>query len=177
MGSFLAYNSYYRRDKVENINDDDERRPESMSLEGPLTLWLGLVVLAALLQLVVVPLVSARGATSFNAYFDSFAKYVIYFPGMIVLPLITALWIGERASYLGKKKSFIAYKGIANALYAAIVYIVAIIIIYIIMTIEKTGVLATMNYINFATYIIIVPLAISIAVTPLFAVLSASRRS
>ncbi len=161
---------------MENNEDSSKKEITVVSLEGPLTLWIGLLVMAALLQLVAIPIANARGHTDFNSYFDQFANYVIYMPGIIVLPLVVSLWVGERVSFLGNKKSFVAYKGLANALYMVMVYVISVLIIYIIMFNQKVGVLSSMSPQVFVEYLILVPVSISVIIVPLFAVLSAARR-
>ncbi len=175
----LAYDSRDRNDKLENRDDTEKGNGVSgvtVSLEEPLTFWIGMLVIAALLQLVAIPLATARGQTGLNNYMNEFADYAIYIPGIIILPLLAAVWIGERVSYLKKKKSIIAYKGVMNAIYASLVYVIAIFVIYLIMTEQKLGVLAHIGMLAFIEYFIIVPFVINVVIVPLFAVLSAERR-
>jgi hypothetical protein len=174
----LAYDSYYKRDKMENLDENGkkEKEPVTISLQGPLTFWIGILVIATMLQTLAIPLANMQNRTALNKYFDEFANYVLYIPGILILPLITALWVGERVSYLDRKKSTIAYKGVLNALYISMIYAAAIVIIYIIMIIQKTGTLSTLSTLTFAEYLILIPLGINIVVIPLFAVLSGARR-
>jgi hypothetical protein len=175
----LAYDSYYQRDETEEIKDSKtEKKPDvaTVSIAGPLIFWIGLLVIGAVLQLVAIPLAKTYNHTAFDAYFNTFANYVIYIPGLLILPLVASLWIGDRVSYVDRKKSLIAYKGIINALYAAMVYAVAIFIIYFIMQFKDIGVLAMLNMTTFAEYLIAIPIIITLVMVPLFAVLSAARR-
>jgi hypothetical protein len=175
----LAYDSAYKRDKQENIKDDkkEEKVPENADLGGPLTFWIGILVLATLLQLIAIPIANYSGHTAFNSYLNEFADYAIYIPGILVLPLIVSVWIGERVSYLSKKSSSIAYKGIINSLYSSMIYIVSITIIYIIMVVQKAGVIWSLSPEIFAERLILIPVLISIILVPLFAILSAARRN
>ena len=94
---------------------------------------------------------------------------MIFIPGIIVLPLIAARWIGDKVSNsIGNDKTALASKGIINALYAAMVYIITITIIYIIMVYLDAG-LSKVTSITFIEYLITVPLAIIVVVVPLFA--------
>jgi hypothetical protein len=173
----VAYDSYYRKDKLENREETEKKeQPINISLEAPLTFWIGLLVLAALIQFVAIPIANARGHTALNPYFNEFADYIIFIPGILVLPLITAVWIGERVSYIKKNNSFRVYKGVINAIYASLVYMISILVIYIIMTEQHIGVLSSMTPLMFAEYLIAIPVVICVIVVPLFAVLSAERR-
>jgi small-conductance mechanosensitive channel len=174
----LAYDSYSKSVGVLVDPKDDKKTNIDVSLGGPLGFWIGVLVIAALIQLVLVPFAAVYGNSSFNPYLTSFAIYAIYLPGVIVLPMITSLWIGDRvSSSFGKKtKSTIVSKGLINALYSVLVYAVTIVIIYIVMRFLDAGVLAAMSPYTFAEYMIGIPFAITIVIIPLFALLSAARR-
>ncbi len=174
----LAYDNYYKRETMPDMEDGDKKKEEiiAVSIAGPLAFWVGILIIAALLQLAAIPFANSYKHTAFNVYFNDFANYAIYIPGIIVLPLIVSLWIGDRVSYLDRKKSFVAYKGLVNALYTAIVYTVSIFIIYIIMQSQNVGVLSSFNYIKFGEYLVLIPIAINIVMIPLFALLSSARR-
>ncbi len=174
----LAYDSYYKRDKLENRDEDkkEEKETTTVSLGGPLGLWIGLLIFATLIQLIAIPVANLSGHTALNNYLNEFADYLIYIPGILILPLIVSIWIGERVSYLSKKSSTIAYKGLINALYASMIYIVSITIIYIIMVVQRAGVLWSLSPELFAERLILIPVLISVILVPLFAMLSAARR-
>ena len=159
----LAYDSYYKRTDDEQATDKDKdktatAKPQStkVSITGPLTFWIGILLIAALLQLVAIPFANSYSHTVFNNYFNDFANYVLYIPGLIVLPLIVALWVGDRVSYVeSNNKSFIVSKGVVNALYTSLVYIVSIFIIYLIMSLVKLGVLHSLTLLPFVEYLIL----------------------
>lgn len=158
---------------------DPNKKPKTIStisLSGPMTLWIGLLIIAAALQLGAIPFAAHYGHTGFNSYFNEFANYILYVPGFIALPLIASLWIGERVSTLGKDKSFVAMKGLVNAIYCSIIYGISILIIYIAMVMEKTAPLGTMSNMMFAEYIIGVPVVITLVIIPLFAIIASARR-
>ncbi|MFI5412623.1 MAG: hypothetical protein ACHQX1_01910 [Candidatus Micrarchaeales archaeon] len=177
----MAYNSYYKREQDDAVDsaggieeqDKQQNKKTSVSIEEPMALWVGLLVIGALLQLVAIPFAVSYQRTMFNTYFNDFANFVVYIPGIFVLPLIVALWIGEKVSYLSEK---ILYKGLIHGIYASVVYAATITIIYFIMELQHTGVLANVGPLRFLEYVIIAPFVISIVVTPLFAKLSAERR-
>jgi len=175
----LGYNSYYKKSDDETldavgIDPEKKDKPDtSVSIGGPLMLWIGLLVFGVLLQLVFVPFGAAYHRTAFNSYFNFFADFVIYVPGIFILPLLISLWIGERVSYL---KERIGYKALIHAVYAAVIYIVTIVIIYFVMKLQGSGALVAVNTVTFLEYVVGVPLLILLVITPLFAKLSAARR-
>ncbi|MDE1871113.1 MAG: hypothetical protein KGI06_02630 [Candidatus Micrarchaeota archaeon] len=171
----MAYDSYYRKDKAEN---KEERKDEevTISIESPLMFWVGLLLIAALLQLVILPFASHYGRVLFKGVLEDFANYLIYIPGIVVMPLVISLWVGDRVSYIRKGSQVLAYKGLLNALYTSLVYSISIFIIYILMRFSNGGVLANLSVVTFSEYLIVIPFAINMIVIPIFAILSAERR-
>lgn len=147
----------------------------TVSLGGPLTFWIGLIVIAVVIQLVAIPFATSYGHGSFNSYLNSFATYVLYLPGIVALPLITALWVGDRISSVDKKKSTIAVKGLINAIYCILIYAIAIFIVYLLELMQKLAPLGTMSTLTFVEYMIAAPGVIVLVIVPLFALLSAAR--
>lgn len=178
----MAYDSYYKRDKSESADSkkDDKKEPKekevTISLSGPLTLWIGLLIIATLIQLVGVPIASFVKLGFINNYLNEFADYLLYIPGLLVIPLIVAVWMGELLSYVSEKSSVIAYRSLINSLYASMIYVVSITIIYIIMMVQKAGVLWALSPVVFAEQLLLIPFLITLIIVPLFAILSAARR-
>ncbi|MGI0100567.1 MAG: hypothetical protein ACREBH_02510 [Candidatus Micrarchaeaceae archaeon] len=173
----MGFDSYYNRSDLDNKDGESEKKGlMSISVEEPLAFWIGLIAIGAIMQLLAIPLATSYGHTAFNIYMNQFAGYVIYIPGIVVLPLIVSMWIGDRVSYLDRKKTNVARKGLINAIYAVIVYVVSILILYVIMNYLHAGVLSALSMDMFFKYVVAVPCIIVIVIVPLFAVVSAARR-
>lgn len=173
----MANDSFYKREAEYKDAKEQEKVNISVNLAGPLGFWIGILLIATLIQLVFIPIAIAYNSATFNPYLNSFAEYAIYMPGVIVLPLIASVWIGERVSgsFGDKKKGILVSKSLINALYSILVYAVTIFIIYIVMRFLNAGVLAGMDPLSFVEYMIAVPFVISMVIIPLFALLSAAR--
>lgn len=178
----MAYDSYYRRseeaaDMAEvNPKNVKEKKVATVGLFGPMGFWVGLLVLAALIQLLAIPFATGYGHTEFNPYLNDFASYVLYLPGIIALPLIISLWIGDRVSGIANSKSTVAEKGFVNAVYCVLIYAVSIFIIYLVLGMQKLAPLGVMSTTMFVEYMIGVPAVITLVIVPLFAVLSSARK-
>ncbi len=173
----MAYDSSYRRESDLEVPGEAKKGTDvKVGLSGPLSFWVGIIVIAALIQLLVIPFTVQFGNPSLNPYLNTFANYVLYMPGVIVIPLIAAVWIGDHvSSSIGNNKKLLVSKGIMNALYSSLIYIVSIFIIYLVMQNMQVGALASIGIVSFLEYLIVVPLAIEIVIVPIFALLSASR--
>ncbi|MDE1856932.1 MAG: hypothetical protein KGH98_02495 [Candidatus Micrarchaeota archaeon] len=152
---------------------------EEPSIFGPIILWVVILAAATILELVVGPMLSGIGQGAASAL-QSIVNYILYMPGIIVLPIIMAIWIGEIvASFKSISMKNVAQVSLVNAVYTAIIYAITIFILYIIIetvspaspigqTFGKQDVLP-LNLIG-------VPVAIVIVLIPLFATLSVFRR-
>ena len=177
-------NAYEPRRKTVNRADSDgeEREPEKraetndVQIAAPLTFWIGFLVFAVILVAVVVPVANSLGISSMDKYITQIASYIVYLPGSIILPLIAALLIGERVGESKKKSGVVLYSGVINALYAILVYIVAIFIIYLAARYSGAGFLSSVNLTDFIEYLIVIPVVITVVLVPLFALISYARR-
>jgi hypothetical protein len=171
-----GYNSYYKREPEEMLPE----KPKSITnikLAGPMLFWVGLIIIAVIFQVVAIPFAMNYGRTNFNGYINAFANSVLYTPGIVILPLMVSLWIGDRVSFITGTKSHIAMKGVLNAAYSIMIYTVAIVIAYIIMTTQQRGVFYGMTMPFFVLWMILIPALINITIIPIFAVLSSIRRN
>ena len=171
----VAYDSASKKEKELEV-PGGKNAEVRVSLSGPLGFWIGILVVAALIQLVAIPFATQYGNPSFNSYLNTFANYVLYIPGLIVLPLIASVWIGDHVSNsIGNRKKLLVSKGLINALYSALIYTITVFIIYVVMQYAQRGALAAVGVVPFLEYLVAVPFAIVIVIVPIFALLSASR--
>jgi hypothetical protein len=148
-----------------------------LSLVGPLAFWIGFLIIAMILD------IAAAYAAQYDfglvSYLAKTANSIIYMPGAIVLPLVASLWMGVRVGRVSNKPRTVLYAGLVNALYALIVYIISISVVYLILMYANpsaiSGLKITLGI--FLEYLIAAPAAITIILVPLFSTLSAVRRS
>ncbi|HVC58403.1 MAG TPA: hypothetical protein VND15_02930 [Candidatus Acidoferrales bacterium] len=173
-----------KRKTLAHEPEEEERMKEQakkvetneVQIAAPLTFWIGFLVLGVILVAVVVPVANTLGVGSMDKYVTLIANYIIYLPGSIILPLVAALLIGERVGASKKKSGVVLYSGVINALYAILVYIVAIFIIYLAVKYSGSSFLASVNITDFIEYLIVIPVAITVVLVPLFALISYARR-
>ena len=172
----MAFDSYYKNDPMPDLTSQ-AAKPEELPprIAEPLMFWIGIVVIAAVLQLAAVPFTTMYHHTEFNRYFNEFAGYVLLLPGLAIIPLLESAWMGYRVGRFGKGRAHSASRGLSNAAFGSIVYGVTIAIIYIIMQYLGSGALSSMNTITFLEYPIAIPIAINMVVVPIFAAASAGK--
>ena len=164
-------------EKKPQPRQETSRKPVEISLFGPLLFWIGLLVLAAVVQLFLFPLAEGTYVSTTMADLNILSDYLLYIPGIFILPMIAALMIGDR---IGESPADdyvqLTYRALLNSLYASVVYIIGIFMIYIASTSLRVGVLSHLSLTTFGEYLVFIPVGITIVVVILFAVLTRARR-
>ncbi|MDE1868874.1 MAG: hypothetical protein KGH60_02825 [Candidatus Micrarchaeota archaeon] len=177
--------SPYESRKVKVSEPDDEAKQEkpaakkdtTINVTGPLVFWIGFLVLGLAIELLFVPLANAGNATGAATFLTQIGGYILYIPGAIILPLIVALWLGERVGASGKPMHPAIYSSLINALYTALIYVVSIFIIYLVIKYAGITLVSGLTLVQFVEYVIAVPVVILLVLVPLFTTLSVARRS
>jgi hypothetical protein len=163
--------------QVESKKDDEgSHTNEDLNITGPLALWVGLVAVAAIIQIFVFPAAQGSAAAPVLSYFNMIAAYALYIPGVFVLPILAALWLGSRAGASSGKLDTIAYRAVINAVYVAVVYLIEIFIFYVVSNSTHTSALSAVPIAAFVEYVVAMPIIICLIVAPLFAIVSSARR-
>ena len=170
-----------KADKPDVQKDSDKKKPgvrgsNNVPLFGPLFLWIGLVALGAIVQLLLFPLASGIFVTHYMVDLNLISNYILWIPGIFILPMVVALWIGSRVGYTQGTYGELTYRSILNSLYAAVVYVISIFMVYIASTSLRAGVLSTVPFNTFIEYVVLVPVGIVVVVVPLFAILTYAKR-
>ncbi|MCL4373280.1 MAG: hypothetical protein M1360_01030 [Candidatus Marsarchaeota archaeon] len=163
---------------AQETDEKEAQQYGGLSIAEPLTFWIGMLLLAMFIELVVVPLSGSLGISLYKSTFNSIASYIVYLPGSIIIPLLVAVWLGERVGIASGGKN-VAYKSIINAVYVSFVYLIAILIIFLIAKYTNLALfpslLPSMGAANFLVYLVGIPVAIVLVLAPLFSMLSAAR--
>ncbi|MGC8496284.1 MAG: hypothetical protein ACP5RM_03265 [Candidatus Micrarchaeia archaeon] len=158
--------------------NSNAQQGEGLSIAEPLTFWIGMLLLSIIIELVIVPLAGSLGIAQYKNVFNQVAGYIVYLPGSIIIPLLVSLWLGERIGVVSKGVR-VAYRSIINAIYMSLVYLIAIFIIFLIAKYTSLNmfptILPNLSVYNFTVYLVAIPIAIIMVLTPLLAMLSAAR--
>jgi hypothetical protein len=163
--------------KKEDKDSEDKHTNVEMSIGGPLALWIGLVAVAGVMQLFIFPALQNGGIVyPALATLNHIAAYGLYVPGVLVLPILAALWIGSRAGSTEGKINTVTYRAMINAVYASVIYLIEIFVLYIIANSTHTSVLSAVSLGLFVELVVALPVIVCIIVAPLFAIVSSARR-
>lgn len=157
-----------------DLPDYKKSTGSDVKIGGPMAFWL-FFLLIGLAIVVILPALKVSYLSS--ASIAALGAYILGLPGDIILPLIVSVWIAERIGSLRKDSVKSTKLALINALYASLVYVIAIFIVYLMIYYAVPSFTANQSPQTFLIAYIAIPVAIVIVVTPLFSVLSAARRS
>lgn len=146
------------------------------SIRGPLSFWIGFLILAVIIQLVIVPVLSGQNLTDVATLLGNIAKYLVYLPGLLIFPFLVSIWIGERIGDSVGKTGNPLREGLINAAYASVIYGIAIFIVFLILNVGQSGIFSQLNSIYSLIYLIAIPVPILLVLTPAFALLASARK-
>ena len=178
-GDCLSDNSYYRRETMEEDLGTQVRKKEkpyhASTIAGPLMFWIGLVLIAAFAQMVVAPVLKGFGPVQFGNYLTMASNYVLYLPGLIVLPILVAVWVGMNIGNSATEKGYRGVRGLLDGIACALVYGIVIAVVYALMNLKVIGILSGVGLAPFIEYTAIIPMALVIAITPIVTMLLGLR--
>lgn len=160
--------------QVAKDDPEPEGSTEEISIAGPMGFWIAVLLIGLLVQFVLAPVATSAGLNA--KYFTSIGHLILYQPGAIILPLIVAVWLGAKVGRIHKKSPSVGKIGMINAVYAAVVYSIAVFIIYLAIYYINASALPVMFTLGgFGLYLIVIPDVIILVITPLLAMLSSAR--
>lgn len=154
-------------------------QPE-IGISGPLTFWIAILVVGLLLVIFAIPLMASLNLDPMGSALQHIGGYILGFPGVFILPLIVAIWIGERIGSSSDDTGRALKIGLINAMYVSLVYAVANFIIYLIIAFiapsaeQMATLYSQLSY--FALEALALPIVIIMILIPFFGAISKARK-
>ena len=147
---------------------------EHVSIAAPMTFWIVLLILGLVFKtLAYFSILVTQGTTVYTTLL-SVANFILFPPGSIILPLIIGAVIGSSVGLKSKKIAGAQKSGLLNGIYAAVIYVVAIVVIYEIMVYVLPNSAPQLGFLF--SYWLAAPVLTVVALSFIFAVLSHSRK-
>lgn len=151
-----------------------------IDIKEPLAFWLLILIIGLAFEVILLPIANGYGVDpGITGLLSKIAGWILFLPGSIILPLIASVWIGERVGAKRNKVTAAVSVGGINAAYTALIYLIAIIIIYLLIYFITPNFLTTSNISlgYYVEYVVIIPIIIVILMIPFISALSAARHS
>ncbi len=146
----------------------------SVNIAEPLFFWVIVLVLALFSRIVITYTNTFPQPSSAYAFLNGASSFFLFNSGSLILPLIVGAVIGAEIGLRSRSSMKALKAGLLNGVYAAIIYIIAIVIIYevIVYVLPTAGITF-----NFLVVNLIAPqVIILVMLVEIFAVLSHSRK-
>jgi len=160
-------------------DDKEDKKPvveehSYANVSGVLAAWLVVLFVALLIQYVLTGPYASSGITSSYPIFLSFANFILFLPGSLILPLAVGAALGAEIGAKARSLKAAERAGLINGVYASLVYTIAIIIIYEVLANVLPILAPTIPFLVIDW--LVAPIAIVMVLTEIFAVVSHSRK-
>jgi hypothetical protein len=171
-------------DEDEQDSEDEEDRPSkrmkqkrnaatSVSLYEPMSVWITLLLIAVVLKVLIVNPSLVPVSSQVYALANIYSNFILQFPGTIILPLIIGAIIGSEIGRRSTTMRSAVKGGVLNGIYAAVVYLIAMTVIYMIM--NYTSLQSAPTYTTIM-HNVVIPIVVFLVTLEVFAVLSHLRK-
>lgn len=142
------------------------------NVSGIISVWLIMLFAALAIQYAFTYGRSSIGATP--SIFLSIATFILFLPGSLILPLVVGAALGADVGSKSRSIEVAEKSGLVNGIYASLVYAIAIVVIYEVLSNVLPAIAPTTSFLLIDW--IAVPIAIVPVVTEIFAVVSHYRK-
>ena len=119
---------YYGEKPPEDEDEEKKKRGSSTDIAGPISAWIVLLFVALAVRFVI----SAGSFSSggITGILSSASSFILFSPGDVILPLIIGAAIGAEVGIRANSIRKAEKAGALNGIYASIIYIIGIVVIY-----------------------------------------------
>ncbi len=158
-----------------NKEENETPKYNEIKITEPLLFWIFMLGLGLFLILIINANIVSIPSQSSKLLLE-IGEGIIYIPGAIIFPLITALWIGERIGNTNRKPKSILSSSLLNTAYIFLVYIISILIIFLLIHYVNSSFI-TLNINDFLIYLVGIPFIILFVLIPILSLLSSVRHN
>ncbi len=151
-------------EKEESPAPDDKA---GFSIEAPMVAWILILVVALVMKLL-------GNYISLPSTVGYVAGLVLFMPGSFILPIIIGAAMGAGIGRRSKNITSAMKTSVLASIYAGIIYVVAIIVIYEILSYTIAAITPSLSFL-LSTWLVL-PIATLVVVTVAFSILSNSSR-
>ncbi|MDE1855338.1 MAG: hypothetical protein KGH57_03420 [Candidatus Micrarchaeota archaeon] len=163
---------YYGDKPPEDEEEEARKKSSSIDIAGPISAWMLLLFVALAIRFI-----TSSGSVStqgLGGVLSSASNFILFSPGDIILPLVIGAAIGAEVGTRANSLKKAERAGALNGVYAAIVYIIGIVVIYEIISSVFPSLAPSFSFL--LTSWIAIPVLVCTALSVAFAVLSYSRK-
>lgn len=149
------------------------KKRRAPSIAVPMTIWIILLLIALLLNAFAV-LNASSGQTALNSVLLAISNFILNLPGIVIMPIIFGAAIGAIAGLKGRTIQDGAKLGAIDGVYASVIYVVAIIVIYLILLYTLPA--SAPTFVNLGIYWLVLPVFLTLLLSIIFGGLTSLRK-
>jgi hypothetical protein len=163
-----------------DAGEEEERKPKKpqtplyIDLSEALSFWIVITVIALILDILVNDTGTIQSGTAQAGFLISVYQFFLFGPGVALLPLIAGAVIGIDVGRKSKNATNTLKVGLVNSVYGALIYLIAIIVLYEVYTFALPHSPITQNQLLMNW--IALPIGIFIVTSVVLALVSVSRK-
>ncbi|MDE1846020.1 MAG: hypothetical protein KGH53_01955 [Candidatus Micrarchaeota archaeon] len=161
-------------DDLGNALKLSSKKRRAPSIAVPMTIWIILLLIALLLNAFAVWNASAPGQAGINSVLLAISNFILNLPGIVIMPIVFGAAIGAIAGLKGRTMQDGAQLGAIDGVYASVIYVVAIVVIYLIMVYTLPASAPTIY--NLGAYWLALPVFLAILLAVIFGALTSLRK-
>lgn len=148
-----------------------KRRAPSIAI--PIVAWVILLLIGLLLNAIAV-LNSSSSQSGINSILLAISNFILNLPGIVIMPIVFGAMIGSIAGMKGRNLRDGAKLGAIDGVYASVIYVIAIVVIYLVMIYTLPASAPSLT--NLAIYWIVLPVALAIAIAAILGSVMSLRK-
>ena len=147
----------------------------TLDISESMSFWIGILVIALVAYLILADTPTFTKGTEGYLILNEIYMFILFGPGLLILPAIVGVVIGRQIGIKSEKLVTTLKRGILEAIYGTIIYIISVSIIYEVMIYTIANSMLNLNAL--ITNWIVVPSVIFIVLVELLSWVSFSRKS
>jgi len=147
----------------------------TLDISESMSFWIGILVIALVAYLILTDTSTFTKGTEGYIILNEIYTFILFGPGLLILPAIVGVVIGRQIGIKSEKLVTTLKRGILEAIYGTIIYIISVSIIYEVMIYTIANSMLNLNAL--ITNWIVVPSVIFIVLVELLSWVSFSRKS
>lgn len=148
-----------------------KRRAPSIAI--PIIAWVILLLVGLLLNAIAV-LNSSSSQPGINSIILAISNFILNLPGIVIMPIVFGAMIGSIAGMKGRNIRDGAKLGAIDGVYASVIYVIAIVVIYLVMI--YTLPTSAPSFANLAIYWLVLPVALAIIIAAILGAVMSLRK-
>lgn len=149
-----------------------QKKRRAPSIAVPMVIWIILLLIGLLLNAFAT--INNPAQASINSLIMTISNFILNLPGIVIMPIVFGATIGAIAGMKGRSIRDGANLGAIDGVYASVIYVIAIVVVYLIMFYSLPTTVPTLTFL--AVYWLVLPVILTILLSTILASIMSLRK-